>query len=127
MAARMRRVVRYSATVVPVSSAKRRVSVRRDTPASFARSSEGYTWVTEAAIRESLAQDATVFQTDETSAMAPVYRHHAKVEAIDADHSQVTDTVEIDAGRLTLFTAAFAHVLYRYRRYRLRGWIAERG
>ena len=70
-----------------------------------------------------LDREALVFETDESNATAPVWHHHASVTASGPSDSTVTDTLDVEAGRATLLMAAFAHVVYRYRRYRLRGWL----
>jgi hypothetical protein len=58
---------------------------------------------------------------DGRGTLASRWDHRMIVEEVDGSRTRYTDDIRIEAGALTPLLWLGAHVLYRYRQYRLRG------
>ena len=63
-------------------------------------------------------EDNWTLRSQEGGGLVRSWQHTLQAEPIDAGRCRYTDTVRIDAGRLTPVVAAFARVLFRYRHRR---------
>ena len=61
-----------------------------------------------------------LLRSDESGGAIRSWRHDIRVEPVDSDRTRYTDVIEIDAGPLTAFVAAFAWVFYGVRQRRWR-------
>ncbi|OBK21159.1 hypothetical protein [Mycobacterium asiaticum] len=59
-------------------------------------------------------------RTNEHGGLLKAWNHTLHVEPIDAHSCRYSDTVDIDAGRMTGVVVAVAHGIYRYRQRRWR-------
>ncbi|OBK92700.1 hypothetical protein A5645_23290 [Mycobacterium asiaticum] len=59
-------------------------------------------------------------RTNEYGGLLKAWNHTLHVEPIDAHSCRYSDTVDIDAGRMTGVVVAVAHGIYRYRQRRWR-------
>ena len=58
--------------------------------------------------------------TNEHGGVIRLWNHTLHVEAIDANHSRYSDTLEVDAAALTSVAAAIVNLIFAYRQRRLR-------
>lgn len=63
-------------------------------------------------------------QTQESDVMVRSWRHQIRITPIDAGHCAYSDTVEIEAGLLTVPVWIWAHWFYRHRQRRWRKLLA---
>lgn len=63
-------------------------------------------------------ESTATIRTHEYGGVIKTWNHTLHVEPLSANHCRYTDTVEIDAGRLTPFVAVIAAGIYRYRHRR---------
>ena len=70
--------------------------------------------------------DRRRLKSEESGTGVRAWSHEIVIDAEGDDRSRLTDTITIDAGRMTNFVAAFARRDYK-RRHRLRKRLLERG
>jgi hypothetical protein len=63
-------------------------------------------------------EQARTIETEESGGLVRRWHHVLHVEPLDDGTSRYSDTVDIDAGRLTRAVAFFGTLLYRYRQRR---------
>jgi hypothetical protein len=63
--------------------------------------------------------------TNEHGSLTKTWNHRIQVEPLSKLALRYTDEIEIDAGILTLFIWAFAHLFYRHRQRRWKALLAQ--
>ena len=63
-------------------------------------------------------REANLIESEESGALAPVWNHTIQFHPIGDGRLHYTDEIEIQAGLLTGFIGAFAHLFYRHRQRR---------
>lgn len=63
-------------------------------------------------------REANLIESKESGALAPVWNHTIRFNAVGASKLQYTDEIEIQAGLRTGVIWAFAHLFYRHRQRR---------
>jgi hypothetical protein len=63
-------------------------------------------------------RETNTIESNESGLLAPVWNHTIRFNQIEENQIHYTDEVEIQAGLLTLFIWAFAHIFYRHRQRR---------
>lgn len=66
----------------------------------------------------SIDRDANLIESKESGALSPVWNHTIRFHALGSGKLHYSDEIEIQAGLLTGFIWAFAHLFYRHRQRR---------
>jgi ligand-binding SRPBCC domain-containing protein len=66
----------------------------------------------------SLDREANLIESKESGALSPVWNHTIRFHALGDGKLHYTDEIEVQAGLLTGFIWAFAHLFYRHRQRR---------
>ncbi|MFO7583785.1 MAG: hypothetical protein R6W69_03565 [Anaerolineales bacterium] len=66
----------------------------------------------------SIDREANLIESKESGALSPVWNHTIRFHPLENGKLHYTDEIEIQAGLLTGFIWAFAHLFYRHRQRR---------
>lgn len=72
-----------------------------------------------------LDRAANIIESQESGSLARVWNHTIRFQPSGAGQLHYTDEIEIEAGVLTVFVWAFAHLFYRHRQRRWKVLLAD--
>jgi hypothetical protein len=72
-----------------------------------------------------LDRKRNLIESRESGTLARVWNHTIRFNPVTGGRIEYTDEIEIEAGALTLFVLAFAHVFYRHRQRRWKTLLAR--